>query len=102
MPHFIVPSGSHSMNAGNTFIWDTSDGPGTTIQYKFQVGTQSGWYDIYPGTWKPGGAPGQWRDNVSGLPGTRTTLWVRAQYKKSVAGTIKLYYTNPVSFICNP
>ena len=98
MPHFTVPSGSHSMKSGNTFIWDTIDGPGTTTSYKFQVGTQSGYYNIFNGTWKTGGEPGLWTDQVTGLPGNGGQLWVRALYIK--AG--QLYYTTPVSFYCNP
>ena len=102
MPHFIVPNGSHSLSSGNTFKWDTTDGPGTTIQYKFQVGTNSGFYNVYNGSWKTGGAPGQWTDNVTGLPGNGGTLYVRALYKKLVNGVIRLYYTSPVAFGCNP
>lgn len=101
MSHFTIPSGSHSMmRDGNTFIWNTTDGPGTTTTYKFQVGTVSGYYDIFNGSWKPGGVAGLWTDNVTGLPGNGNTLYVRAIYKKSVGGVIKLFYTTPVPFQC--
>ncbi len=100
MPHFTVPNGTHRMSNGNIFTWDTTDGPGTTTEYKFQVGTQSGYYDIFNGSWKPGGGANQYRDTITNLPGNGNTLYVRALYKKSVGGVIKLYYTTPVSFQC--
>ncbi len=102
MAHFDIPNGSHSLRNGKLFVWNTTDGPGTITGYKFQVGTYSGGYNIYNGNWKPGGAPGQWTDTVNTLPGNGGTLYVRAQYKKLVSGVIKLYYTTPVSFSCNP
>jgi hypothetical protein len=97
MPHFVIPSGSHSRSSGKTFKWDTTDGPGTTGQYKFQIGTGPGYYNIYNGNWRTGGAPGQYTDAVT-LPGSGThTLYVRVLY--TVSG--RLYYTNPVSFTCS-
>lgn len=98
MPHFTVPNGSHSMTSGNTFKWDTTDGPGAMTQYKFQVGKTAGAYDIFNGTWKAGGAAGVWTQPVNNLPGNGSQLWVRALYIK--AG--QLYYTTPASFYCNP
>lgn len=100
--HFDIPSGSHSRGSGGPFlfVWNTTDGPGTVTQYKFQVGTQPGNYNVYPGTWKTGNfPPGQLTDSnvalgVSGSP----TLYVRAQYVKNG----QLYYTNPVPFGCKP
>lgn len=99
MPHFDVPNVSHSRASnGNRFDWNTTDGPGTTTQYKFQIGTESGYYDVYDGAWKTGGVAGHYYDNVN-LPGSGShTLWVRALYVKSG----RLYYTTPVSFTCNP
>jgi hypothetical protein len=100
MPHFDIPSGSHSMMHGSLFVWNTTDGPGAVTKYKFQVGTQPGYYNIYNGSWITQGGPfppGQWTDNVTGLPGNGSTLYVRAQYVKNG----QLGYTNPVSFVCN-
>lgn len=102
MAHFDIPNGSHSIRTGSLFVWNTTDGTGTTTQYKFQVGTGPGYYNVYNGSWKTGGPPGQWTDRVTGLPGNGGTLYVRAQYKKLVNGVIKLYYTTPVPFSCKP
>lgn len=100
MAHFDVPSGSHSIGSGSTFRWNTTDGPGTTTHYKFQVGTQPGYYNIYNGAWKTGGAAGVWPDTVSGLRGDGGTYYVRALYKRP--GSAQIYYTTSYPFGCNP
>lgn len=99
--HFDIPNGHHS-RGGSTgpflFVWNTTDGPGTVTQYKFQVGTQPGSYNKYNGSWIVGNfPPGQLQDNrvtinVNGSP----TLYVRAQYVKSG----QLFSTAPVPFTC--
>ena len=99
MPHFDVPSGSHSKGTdGSTFKWNTTDGPGTTSYYKFQVGTQPGYYDIYNGgsTWYTGGAAGKYNAPVSNLRGDGGTYYVRALYKKP--GSAQIYYTTSYPF----
>jgi hypothetical protein len=98
MPHFDIPQSTHSRSNGNLFVWNTTDGPGTTTQYKFQIGTQPGWYDVYNGTWKAGGAPSQYTDNVTLPAGGSPTLYVRSLYVMSG----RLYYTNCFAFTCTP
>ena len=101
MAHFNIPSGTHSMSSGNLFIWNTTDNNLTTSYYKFQVGTTPGGYNVYNGpSWKTGGAPGQYADNVMNLPGNGACLYVRALYRKPGSATI--YNTTPVPFTCNP
>ena len=81
MPHFDIPNGSHSVSNGTLFVWNTTDGPGQTSHYKFQVGTKPGYYNKFNGNWKAGSAAGQWTDNVNNLPGNGVALYVRALYR---------------------
>jgi hypothetical protein len=98
MAHFEVPNGFHYLRNGNTFAWNTTDGGiGTISQYKFQVGSQPNYWNIFDGSWKPGGGPGRYTDTVGGLPGTGT-LYVRAQYRRNG----QTYRTSPVPFSCRP
>jgi hypothetical protein len=100
MAHWQIPTGTHSKSSGNLFIWNTTDNNLTTSDYKVQVGTYSGGYNIYNGAWKKGGPPGQYTDNVQNLPGNGAGLYVRALYKKP--GSTMTYNTTPVPFTCTP
>lgn len=96
MAHFEVPNGVHIVSSVNTFVWNTTDGGiGTISSYKFQVGTDQNFYDVYNGLWKIGGGPGKYTDNVQNLRGAGT-LYVRAQYKRNG----QTYKTAPVPFSC--
>lgn len=97
MAHFQVPNGVHRRRDGNRFVWNTTDGGiGTITQYKFQIGTQPNFYDVYNGGWSPGGIPGLYAANVT--LGGDGTFYVRAQYMKNG----QLYKTPSYPFSCMP
>lgn len=98
MSYWQIPPPVHPRPSGNLFIWNTSGGPGAVDQFKFQIGTTPGGYNIHNGSWRPGGQGPQFSDSVN-LPGAGSpTLYVRALYRKSG----QTYYTNPFPFTCAP
>jgi hypothetical protein len=47
MAHWDIPTGTHSKSSGNLFVWNTTDNNLTTSQFKVQVGTYAGGYNVY-------------------------------------------------------
>lgn len=67
----------------NTVVWDATDGPSTTTQWRIIVGSYSGGANYYQGPWQytgGGGTTNNRQINLTTLPAAGTRCHIRAQY----------------------